>query len=805
MEFSPDENEVVGSSPLNQQDQLDDSIVSALPGESDRKFLNSLSVRKKRRDRRRLQELLEAGEDVDDVVDDAEAEASTSAAPLLVSAAEAASPAELEEGEAAQPPPPPAEFGSGDTVAAQQTAAELVQDQIDALPSMVAHMEGRRSERQNLQYRMRTIAVKLPARKRARQSIEKFHTSLSDVFANAFDMFTLGLYRSSFRSIEGKFGAGCASYFSFIRWLFVFNLALSCIVFGGCVFPYLIVRNDLNFEATMPAEILLDDPVAAATQPDMRLAVRCSRLVHDRAANLSQQTALAAVTDLFTGGGWMLTVPIFLGSYFNKSEAAFENSTDLESVVYKGHFNTPVAMLIMLIGLIACGVGAALSTSNSLYRKILKASSSSGSSRSASKLSAELFTAWDCGLRAEKAARLRRRTIAMRLHSVVLHLQLKARSRSAATLVARALANLATVGLFCAAAYLIYFAIESQSRLNRYFSNSRDLSAPLRLLIDLMPQLTISLINVAVPLVLGKLIIFEYYSASVEILVQLGRVVFLKLLSFATLIITTGSVVLSCSVQQRDSCGNCPGVESLCWETYVGQQMYRTLVIDVLICLLVTPALDALRWALSVKVGGRVCSKVPQSELLISNEVLGLVYRQSVCFIGAFFCPVILPIACLSYGLLFQVKRFTLRFVRVSNKSFRASRLERFFLDVLLLFLFVLLMPLTICVLHFHPSRGCGPFRVHQTPSDYHMANTLTNWVMWSNSDFAKLVYTYTVLNQTTHLLTLLLLLVFTYFFYSVIKARDTLIAFLERKLQSESRIKLELANRELQLQKMGH
>uniref|UniRef100_A0A1I8JFE3 TMC domain-containing protein n=1 Tax=Macrostomum lignano TaxID=282301 RepID=A0A1I8JFE3_9PLAT len=777
MEFSPDENEVVGSSPLNQQDQLDDSIVSALPGESDRKFLNSLSVRKKRRDRRRLQELLEAGEDVDDVVDAAEAEASTSAAPLLVSAAEAASPAELEEGEAAQPPPPPAEFGSGDTVAAQQTAAELVQDQIDALPSMVAHMEGRRSERQNLQYRMRTIAVKLPARKRARQSIEKFHTSLSDVFANAFDMFTLGLYRSSFRSIEGKFGAGCASYFSFIRWLFVFNLALSCIVFGGCVFPYLIVRNDLNFEATMPAEILLDDPVAAATQPDMRLAVRCSRLVHDRAANLSQQTALAAVTDLFTGGGWMLTVPIFLGSYFNKSEAAFENSTDLESVVYKGHFNTPVAMLIMLIGLIACGVGAALSTSNSLYRKILKASSSSGSSRSASKLSAELFTAWDCGLRAEKAARLRRRTIAMRLHSVVLHLQLKARSRSAATLVARALANLATVGLFCAAAYLIYFAIESQSRLNRYFSNSRDLSAPLRLLIDLMPQLTISLINVAVPLVLGKLIIFEYYSASVEILVQLGRVVFLKLLSFATLIITTGSV------------------------TYVLQDSGHRC----LICLLVTPALDALRWALSVKVGGRVCSKVPQSELLISNEVLGLVYRQSVCFIGAFFCPVILPIACLSYGLLFQVKRFTLRFVRVSNKSFRASRLERFFLDVLLLFLFVLLMPLTICVLHFHPSRGCGPFRVHQTPSDYHMANTLTNWVMWSNSDFAKLVYTYTVLNQTTHLLTLLLLLVFTYFFYSVIKARDTLIAFLERKLQSESRIKLELANRELQLQKMGH
>lgn len=65
--------------------------------------------------------------------------------------------------------------------------------------------------------------------------------------------YTFELWYSSLKTIEGHFGSGVATYFKFLRWLFIINsivavLALSFIVLPQILYENLQAKNQSNSE-----------------------------------------------------------------------------------------------------------------------------------------------------------------------------------------------------------------------------------------------------------------------------------------------------------------------------------------------------------------------------------------------------------------------------------------------------------------------------------------------------------------------------------------------------------------------------
>uniref|UniRef100_A0A2K6D8A6 Transmembrane channel-like protein n=1 Tax=Macaca nemestrina TaxID=9545 RepID=A0A2K6D8A6_MACNE len=100
-----------------------------------------------------------------------------------------------------------------------------------------------------------------------------------------------------------------------------------------------------------------------------------------------------------------------------------------------------------------------------------------------------------------------------------------------------------------------------------------------------------------------------------------------------------------------------------------------------------------------------------QQEFAIPDNVLGIVYGQTICWIGAFFSPLLPAIATLKFIIIFYVKEWSLLYTcRPSPRPFRASNSNFFFLLVLLIGLCLAIIPLTISISRIPSSKACGPF-----------------------------------------------------------------------------------------------
>ncbi|TFJ97302.1 C-type lectin domain family 12 member B-like [Platysternon megacephalum] len=123
--------------------------------------------------------------------------------------------------------------------------------------------------------------------------------------------------------------------------------------------------------------------------------------------------------------------------------------------------------------------------------------------------------------------------------------------------------------------------------------------------------------------------------------------------------------------------------------TDVGREMYKLLVFDLLVVLLVLLLVEFPRKLLVTHGPAPLARLWGQQEFLVPPNVLDLVYGQTVCWVGAAFSP-LLPL------------------LNTANSSF-------FFLLVLLLGLAIAWVPLLYSVFVLQPSQACGPFRGEPT------------------------------------------------------------------------------------------
>uniref|UniRef100_S4RIS8 Transmembrane channel-like protein n=1 Tax=Petromyzon marinus TaxID=7757 RepID=S4RIS8_PETMA len=154
-----------------------------------------------------------------------------------------------------------------------------------------------------------------------------------------------------------------------------------------------------------------------------------------------------------------------------------------------------------------------------------------------------------------------------------------------------------------------------------------------------------------------------------------------------------------------------PHSETQCWETRLGQDLYRLVVMDFIFSLLGTFFIEFVWRGKSSSEPEQQGSHKPEFD--IARNVLDLIYGQTLAWLGIFFAPLLPLVQLIKLIILFYVKRRSLYLnCQPPTKPWRASQMSTIFL--LLLFFpsfFSVVAVVAVTMWTREPSPGCGPFR----------------------------------------------------------------------------------------------
>ncbi|XP_055586664.1 transmembrane channel-like protein 5 [Uranotaenia lowii] len=145
-----------------------------------------------------------------------------------------------------------------------------------------------------------------------------------------------------------------------------------------------------------------------------------------------------------------------------------------------------------------------------------------------------------------------------------------------------------------------------------------------------------------------------------------------------------------------------------CWETSVGQEIYRLVVIDFIVSVLFLAFLQATRYSLN-----RFYSRsISLPEFCLTNNSLGLVYNQTLLWFGLLFSPLLCVIVAGKLFLMFYIKKFSLiYFCKPPSKLWRSSQTHTLLLVLIFVSLFGVMVTHGYIMTQIPVSKDCGPFR----------------------------------------------------------------------------------------------
>ncbi|XP_028836597.1 transmembrane channel-like protein 4 isoform X2 [Denticeps clupeoides] len=493
-------------------------------------------------------------------------------------------------------------------------------------------------------------------------------------------------WRKAIHKIGGHFGGGVQSYFVFLRFLVVLNF-LSFLLIAGFVLIPSVVLSSPNNTPSIPNGTNI-------TGKEL-----CMKYDHSPEVLPVFYTFFL---DLLSGTGFMEYTYLFYGYYSN---------TVAES---KGvSYNVPLAYLLTAsFYFLFCLVCIILRMGN-VVRVLV--TTGSGGERG---YSARVFTDWDYGLQGDRATGLKQNTIRYRLQVDLEEdrIRLRAASLSPGQTVGlyalRALLNLVVIALIIAAFFGIAEATSFSQR------EAVKWTGVVGLLLEFLPSIVITASNFVVPFLCDQIARLEKLSPSTTVIVALLRAVFLRLVSLGVLLFTLWSQI-TCSGKADDTdCKICRynSAQYQCWESRVGQEMYKLTLFDFLTTMVLLVLVEFPRRLLVDHCSCKLTRWVGRQEFLVPPNVLALVYGQTVVWTGALFCPLLPLINTIKFFIIFHCKKATLfQNCRPAIKSFRSTSSNFFFCLVLLFGWILSTVVLIYSMAEIHPSFGCGPFRFSPT------------------------------------------------------------------------------------------
>ncbi|XP_068383997.1 voltage-gated chloride channel TMC4 isoform X3 [Eschrichtius robustus] len=329
-----------------------------------------------------------------------------------------------------------------------------------------------------------------------------------------------------------------------------------------------------------------------------------------------------------------------------------------------------------------------------------------------------VFSAWDFGLSGKVHVRLRQRNILFELQveleeaAVRRQAAVRTLGQQARVWSVRVLLNMAVVALLGAALYGVYWATGATAKLQemRHIQGT----PLLKLVVEYLPSIFISGVNFVLPPVFKLIAPLEGYTRSRQIVFILLRTMFLRLVSLPVLLSSLWYQITCGGDADAEECKTCGYNyrELPCWETRLGQEMYKLLLFDLLTGLAVTLLIQFPRKLLCGLCPGALGRFAGTLEFQVPDEVLGLLYAQTVVWVGSFFCPLLPLLNTAKFLLLFYLKKITLfSTCSPASRNFRASTVNFFFPLVLLLGLASSTVPVLYSIFLIPPSKLCGPFR----------------------------------------------------------------------------------------------
>lgn len=481
----------------------------------------------------------------------------------------------------------------------------------------------------------------------------------------------LELWKGHFKEVEGRFGNGVLSFFVFLKWLMFLNLVIFFLEFGLVSLPAVIIGN-----ITTPAN-------SNSCNFDQLLSFsESSRSVADQVINF------------ITGQGWINTTLMFYAGY---PDTELRSEQDVE-------YNLPLAYL--LVGGSYFFLSLILMVRN-LAKNFEESYIESGGTSSS--FCNKVFASWDYCISDENTAKVKSQNIVQTVRAELaeeerlLRVQNRTTGKKCRLYFLRAIISLFVTILLGGAVYAIIFAVEASTNTSNQ-QKAAEMGNFAQTLLSFAPSLTITVLNLVLPVLFTSLSNFEDWSPSFEVSINLFRTVLLKLASIAVLMIT-----LYVEVGKR--CSESP--ETCCqqnWENQIASQMYMLIWIDFFLQV-VTALIVMTIWKLLYK-HTSCFKKLPFGlpEFDIPKHVLTLVYGECLIWIGTFFSPIMPAMGVIKLFLVFYVEKVSLMYNNEpSQKIYQGTRSNYLFTVLLLISFLMCLVAVGWGITRVRPSCQ-GPF-----------------------------------------------------------------------------------------------
>uniref|UniRef100_A0A674GKX1 Transmembrane channel-like protein n=1 Tax=Taeniopygia guttata TaxID=59729 RepID=A0A674GKX1_TAEGU len=489
----------------------------------------------------------------------------------------------------------------------------------------------------------------------------------------------LVLWRHDIHSIEGKFGTGIQSYFSFLRFLVLLNFIIFILMFSFVTLPTIISQYGI-FNSTIayisPKNI---DDICTIYKPS---------------GNKGLVYFYTYLKDLLSGTGFLEVTSLFYGYY----------SIDAVWISVMS-YNLPLAYLLATFAYLTLSSLWIIKRSVEGFKQNLVHDADPFQS-----YCNKVFAGWDFCITDPSAARLKHRSLQYELQTDLQEEKLKQKiaerkmGEKLRIYTLRIFINIIVIAILSGCFYSIYrVTVFSQE------------NSSVNLLVQYLPSMVITLANFIGPLIFAFLIRFEDYTPAFEIKLTLLRCVFVRLANIGVLLFSLWSQIAGCG---SDKCKPCGYNYKLypCWESDVGQEMYKLMIFDFIVILAVALFADFPRKLLVTHCSWKLVQWFGHKEFEISDNVLEIIYGQTICWIGTFFSPLLPAIATIKYFIIFYVKKIVLIHTRKpAARPIRASSSNFFFLVVLLIGLLLAFIPLGFSIARIPSSKACGPFRNYNT------------------------------------------------------------------------------------------
>lgn len=558
------------------------------------------------------------------------------------------------------------------------------------------------------------------------------------------------LWRHSLKKIEGTFGTGIVAYFLFIKWLMFLNLFIFLFILLFIIIPTLVlVPQELSGNST-------DD--------------ECS-------SNYSNPSVDSTFLDWVQGTGSMEKTFVFYGFYPEKLLSA-------DGFMYP--YNLPLAYVaITVVYLLGCLAVMVKSAAQGFKERLIEGE---GQFYQYCNL---VFGGWDYCIHNEKSARMKQKAlynemkVCLEAERLEEERQNRSRDEMIKLVITRCIINLICLVVLSGALALIYYAFSlSQEKLNYPQNPNTDLEYLYKFVMEFLPSITIVGLNLLVPNLFAYLVSFERYSPLFVVRLTLLRTVLLRLASLIMLMYSL-SIVIVC-----DKPGGCCEDHPKCWETYVGQQVYKLVILDFVTHILITFTLNWPRMLIAKYSQSKIAKLVGEQEFDLPKHVLDVVYSQTLCWLGSFYAPVLPLIAMLECFLLFYIKKFAcLVNSKPTSVVYRASRSKSLFMLVLLISFLIAVLPVALAIAEFQPSKSCGPFQGLSTTWSV-VADSFEQLPIWIKS----ILFFFGTAGFAIPVFIVLVLCL--YYFYAVSAANKQMVMVLKNQLVLEGHDKQFLLNR---------